>query len=255
MIGEVFARIGATAVPGSEIGLDDGDGSFALWLSRDPVSAELWGRLRAAHPVTGWWPLLLAPEEKRPREFRPWSSGELSRDSASDPDSIEVEALLAGWWAANAGLLAAIGHADAGTVWAGLAARTEQGDADAAADRLAADLLAAEPERLLGLVRAASGSEALAVAGWQGTASRTGDIGEIAAVVRSWEPRFGARVVGVGADTLQLAVGAPPPTADSRLALEHLAFCFENLLQSEADVATYAGTLTGAARWDFWWDD
>ncbi|MFC3962136.1 DUF4253 domain-containing protein [Nocardia jiangsuensis] len=55
-------------------------------------------------------------------------------------------------------------------------------------------------------------------------------------------------VVGVGAETLPLSVGAPPAEPDAAHALEHLAFCFENLMQSEADVAAYTRTLVGAGR-------
>jgi Domain of unknown function (DUF4253) len=48
-------------------------------------------------------------------------------------------------------------------------------------------------------------------------------IAPLAAVVRSWEDRFGVRVVLLGADTLEVSVAAPPVTTEHalRVAAEH----------------------------------
>jgi Domain of unknown function (DUF4253) len=75
-------------------------------------------------------------------------------------------------------------------------------------------------------------------------------------VLRSWEERFGARVVAVGFDTLDLSVAAPPTTADQALgiAAEHHAFCPDNVWQGSGDFAEYAGCLINADNWSFWWD-
>ncbi|GGV57859.1 hypothetical protein GCM10010245_90970 [Streptomyces spectabilis] len=79
-----------------------------------------------------------------------------------------------------------------------------------------------------------------------------------AAVVRSWEDRFGVRVVGVGFATLHLSVAAPPLCLeDARvLAAEHLAFCPDVLGQAPHPhtLAAYAEHLVDAGAWNFWWD-
>ncbi|MFJ8475617.1 DUF4253 domain-containing protein [Kitasatospora sp. NPDC094011] len=81
-------------------------------------------------------------------------------------------------------------------------------------------------------MRADGGAEALAACGWNGTNGH-GDSGAIAAVVRDWQRRFGARVVEVGADTLELSVAAPQASRSQalRVAAEHAAFCPDNVFQ------------------------
>jgi hypothetical protein len=113
-------------------------------------------------------------------------------------------------------------------------------------------LLNDDDQTLLALVPAARGADALVVSGWCRAAP--------AAVVRSWEDRFGARVVGIGPDALFLSVAAPPVTIEHAcgVAAEHVAFCPANLWHSSWDphyVADYAAGIRGSRRWDFWWQD
>src|SRR5436190_2148497 len=77
----------------------------------------------------------------------------------------------------------------------------------------------------LGLVAADRGSDALSVVGWNGAANYTGDTAELSAVLRTWEDRFGVRVIGVGFAELYLSVAAPPATTAEALAVaaEHFA--------------------------------
>jgi hypothetical protein len=72
----------------------------------------------------------------------------------------------------------------------------------------------------LGLVPAADSAAALTAVGWM---SDAGDAAEIAAVIRSWQQRFGVRLCAIGFDTLGLSVAWPPPTAEHarRVAAEH----------------------------------
>ncbi|MFD0855438.1 DUF4253 domain-containing protein, partial [Actinomadura adrarensis] len=109
---------------------------------------------------------------------------------------------------------------------------------------------------LLGLVPAARGADTLTVAGWDGPCNHTNYTQEISAVVRSWEDRFGARVVAVGFDVLMLSVAAPPETYKHALhvAAEHLAFCPDNIRQGVGTLEEYAKGLVGADNWSFWWD-
>ncbi|MGW7059771.1 DUF4253 domain-containing protein [Streptomyces sp. NPDC054904] len=70
--------------------------------------------------------------------------------------------------------------------------------------------------------------------------------------------RIGSRVVAVGFDTLHLSVAAPPMSERDALlvAAEHFAVCPDNIWQGcrPYTLAAYAERITGAQRWDFWWD-
>ncbi|WP_218826191.1 DUF4253 domain-containing protein [Actinomadura mexicana] len=55
-------------------------------------------------------------------------------------------------------------------------------------------------------------------------------------MVRSWEDRFGAQVVGAGFADLYPSVAAPPSTYEEalRLAAEHPAFCPDDIWQNSS---------------------
>ncbi len=241
------ARVKALTVPlpaGKHIRPDlDDDEPAVLWLSKTPPPPGLWEELRAAHPTSGLWPLLLTPLDGD--AARPWVEGELVPGEMSDPADHDPADLLSSWWTSYAA-----GNGD----WPGLApAGADLAGADATADREAAALLASRRPWRLGLVAAGRGADALTVAGWDGPANHTGDTAHISAVLRSWEDRFGARVVGLGFDQLFLSVAAPPATEGEalRVAAEHLAFCPDTV---EDDLAGYAARLVDAPAWHFWWD-
>jgi hypothetical protein len=77
-----------------------------------------------------------------------------------------------------------------------------------------------------------------------------------AAVVPSWEDRFGVRLVGIAFETLELSVAAPPVTFEHALhvAAEHWMFCPDNLEQGGRGLAGYAEQICGETSWTFWWD-
>jgi hypothetical protein len=244
------ARVKALTVPlpaGKHIRPDlDDDEPAVLWLSKAAPPPGLWEQLRAAHRTSGLWPLLLTPLSRDPA--RPWVEGELLPDDMSDPAEHDPADLLSSWWA----------HAAEGNgAWPGLAPAADGADlaeADATADREAAALLASRRPWRLGLVAAGRGADAPTVAGWDGPVNHAGDTAHISAVLRSWEDRFGARVVGLGFDELFLSVAAPPATADDalRVAAEHAAFCPDNV--EGQPLAAYAAGLVDVPAWHFWWD-
>ncbi|RPF21325.1 DUF4253 domain-containing protein [Myceligenerans xiligouense] len=148
--------------------------------------------------------------------------------------------------------------------WPGLAPRGT-GDADpwSMAEQYAAHLQDDEdfhrrPRRWhLGLIRAHDGASALTLAGWDGTCNHTNDTELISAALASWGERFGARVVGLGPDTLWLSVAHPPQNLGHALAVarEHFTFCPDNLWQGGHDtIDKYATALIGMNAWTFWWD-
>ncbi|MEV0135562.1 DUF4253 domain-containing protein [Dactylosporangium sp. NPDC050688] len=115
----------------------------------------------------------------------------------------------------------------------------------------------------LALVPCARGADALAVAGWIPSDGEPGVPETLAAVVRSWEDRFGARLIGVGGGTLLLSVAAPPVTLEQavRVAVEHFGFCPEAepvggfaYDPDGSQFLQYAADLVGRRLWRFWWD-
>jgi hypothetical protein len=256
--------------PGRVVRSDDDAlaGRPALWLSDEPATLDQWARAYADRSRSGLWPLLLAALPSG-EEFRPWGSGELSFDRITPPDRHDPAWLLAAWWAqytrydpgtdtldSQAGRHAVT--APFGARWPGLApaGKPEAGDPGSAARRCATEMLSWQQELRLGLVAASRGADTLAAAGWQGPLDYTSDTGEIAAVVRSWEDRFGARVVGAGFAELYLSVAAPLSSLDEALpvAAEHFAFCPDNIWQGPGTLELYAAQLEGVTSWDFWWD-
>jgi hypothetical protein len=257
-----------------------------------PEAGELWARLLRGHEDTGLWPLILltmrpygtALERQKARGSvgelriaklarRPWHSGEFQPVPAESVAALDAAEILARWWSEITGVDGGQPHVVPPPLpferWPGLApAGTElSSSGNAAADVFAADLAAAPGgvERLtgrdsgihVGLVPAADGAAALAACGFM---SRRSDTAEDAAVIRSWQDRFGARLCAVGFDCLALSVANPPvsPEHCRRVAAEHLAYETPEALVEGIDTplsfGKYAARLSRADTWWFWWD-
>jgi hypothetical protein len=144
-----------------------------------------------------------------------------------------------------------------GTDWPGLAPAADGGgDPDGFADRHvpATD----DGTSRIMLVPAARSADVLTAVGWRGAVNHIQEKFLLSAVLRSWEDRFGARVVEIGFDTINLAVAAPPvsPEQAELVAAEHFAFCPDNIAQGmSGTVRAYAANeVLGKESWSFWWD-
>jgi hypothetical protein len=103
--------------------------------------------------------------------------------------------------------------------------------------------LGRQPGQRLGLLRCRRPADAVALAGWLGAINVTGPA-EVAAVLRSWDERFGVVLAGLGFDTLTLLIPHPPVDEHRALpiAAEIAALCPDALWQGPAT------TLSGLAR-------
>ncbi|MFI9547778.1 DUF4253 domain-containing protein [Streptomyces sp. NPDC052016] len=113
------------------------------------------------------------------------------------------------------------------------------------------------PERPhLALVPARRSADIPAAIGWSGPLNHENDVARLCAVLRSWEDRFGIRVVALGFDLLAVSVAAPPTTTEEAeaVAAEHFAFCPDNITQGAGSLRAYAKELVGERTWYFWWD-
>jgi hypothetical protein len=108
----------------------------------------------------------------------------------------------------------------------------------------------------IGLVPATRPADILTRLGWTGTTNRGWEPAQVSAVLRSWEDRFGARLLQVGFAEIRLVVSRPPRTLGEALpiAAEHVAFCDECARMGLRHVRMIAQTLVGNPFWDFWWD-
>ncbi|GAA5042949.1 hypothetical protein HNP84_002069 [Thermocatellispora tengchongensis] len=224
----------------------------AFWMSDEPVSAALWAELRARHPESGLWPVLL--EET----MQPWSAGQIAPDTPDEVSNYNPALFMAEVWddwieqcrEDQLEELEPFGRHCPGLAEPGVL----MADPGYVADWYAG--LLAERRLPLGLAAVDRGADALAVMGWQGALHHNEWTAPLAAVVRSWEDRFGARVVGIGFNTLELSVAAPPVTPEHALhvAAEHWAFCPDSIIQGPGTLIGYAEQIMGRNAWSFWWD-
>jgi hypothetical protein len=224
----------------------------AFWMSHAPATGDDWRRLRAEHPRSGLWPVMLD------ESAQPWSIGQVIPDDPIQIDHFTAEGFMAEVWEEWVAQMPPDALAELEPYGAICPGPAPPGRLVADPDAVAgwyADELAAKGMPL-GLVAAERGADALAVMGWQGALHHNEWMVPLAAVVRSWEDRFGARVVGVGFNTLEISVAAPPADFDHALhvAAEHWTFCPDNVLQGPGDLQGYAGQLIGSHAWSFWWD-
>jgi hypothetical protein len=250
------ANVGGVLLPPGQLIQPDGASAPVLWISNDRISdiALLWREVAAKFETHGTWPLVL--ESLHSDDSRPWLAGELEARRSSSPDAHNAEAVLADWWARaipeedeDEEILAV--SAPFGRIFPGPAPAMQS-----VASKSALDDVLAELNGRLGLVSVTRPADAVARLGWQGPINHFSDMGLLSAVLRSWEDRFGAYVVGVGFDTLTLGVERPPTSHAQAIAVaaEHFAACSDSIYQGAGTLDEYAAELIDAEGWTFWWD-
>jgi hypothetical protein len=244
---------GGTSHALEAVGEDDGPWHEPLlWCADEPAAPGAWAAVRPVRRTAGLLPVLLdvGGGQDGPEGW------ELMPGETSYPGDHDADEVLAGFWDEYAGA--------EDPDWPGLtepAVVGPPGDPDALA-AATADALVQDPSRLkdprIALVPARRSADIPAAIGWTGPVNHENDVARLCAVLRSWEDRFGIRVVALTFDQLVLSVAAPPATGAEAeaVAAEHFAFCPANIRQGTADGtrASYARTLLGAPVWSFWWD-
>jgi hypothetical protein len=225
-----------------------GAGGTCAWLTADrgAESFTTWHRWARGFDESGLWPLLITTHWQRP-------FGLSGPSPVPEPTSV----FLANWEGIR--LVSKDGTPLPHPPWPGLAAPSGAPDGDMVLlpgfsdHRASADLL---------LVPATRPADAMAQLGWFGACNWSLTGADIAAVLRTWEDRFGAYLVSIGVAEFDLVVTRPPTTDEQCLLLadEHYAFCPDNFSpQIYAEPVSYtreeyAEQLRGARRWHFWWD-
>ncbi|WP_405795916.1 DUF4253 domain-containing protein [Streptomyces sp. NBC_01506] len=218
-----------------------------LWYADEPAAPRAWADLRSARRTAGLHPVLVhgGPRKQWPEDW------DLSPESVSYPGDHDAEDVLAEFWERVK---------EAGAEWPGLAPElSSSADPDGEAAEVAS-ILTDEGSWMHGarvaLVPARRSADIPAAIGWTGPMNYENDVARLCAVLRSWEDRFGIRVVALTFDQLVVSVAAPPTTrAEAEaVAAEHFAFCPDNLLD-HSTLAEYAtDRVLNQPAWTFWWD-
>ncbi|MFC9395972.1 DUF4253 domain-containing protein [Streptomyces sp. NPDC057027] len=265
---------------GRSLGLDLPPGALTgpadapyFWSGHDPAGPGAWAALRPAARTAGLLPVLLGGES------------DLEPEWMSDPADHDADEVLAGFWADYAAAEIPEEERDPAVAasvkelfgeqpgyeeivapfaagWPGLApAQRLRTDPDREAAKIAEALTTSVSwmaEARPALVPARRSADIPAVIGWTGPLNHENDVARLCAVLRSWEDRFGARVVALVGGQLVVSVAAPPRTPEEAeaVAAEHFAFCPDNITQGHHEsLREYAReALIGAPVWTFWWD-
>ncbi|MCX5384881.1 DUF4253 domain-containing protein [Streptomyces sp. NBC_00083] len=215
------------------------------WCADEPAGPRDWARLAPARRTAGLHPVLLGGV----RDLGQW---DLAPGEVSYPGDHDAEDVLAEFWEAYAEVELGYG----GEEWPGLAEAPDSGaDPDRVAAEVAGAATGAGPLRgaRMALVPARRSADIPAALGWRGALSHENDVARLCAVLRSWEDRFGIRVVGLTYDQLLVSVAAPPEDREEALVLaaEHFAFCPDAIATT---LQEHAESLVGARSWTFRWD-
>jgi Domain of unknown function (DUF4253) len=224
-------------------------GGLPVWMvhplppRREPFDS--WVRLRAAHAQTGLWPFLVGPDLKD--EDRQAVS-ELWYEAATEHDPMAVTRGLA---------------LDLEAFFAQHTAELEIPDpATLTVDPAALAWADREPQfgftsrdTVIGLIPARHGWEVPGLLSWGGAVNYDLDGAHHVAMLRSWQQRYGAELVTLTRDQIELLVAHPPrdPATMVQVAVEMLGYCPDLDVQGTGMVAVLANEVAHR-RWSFWWD-
>lgn len=276
--------LGLELPPGTLVEATDESGRTEplLWYAQEPARPGDWLRLTPARRTAGLHPVLIGGTNTRGPWPEKWDLCPSLMSYAGDHDAEEVLAELWEEYTDDAEQHAGEDYpgkerveelfgppaeldetlAPFGAEWPGLAtAGPLSADPDTRAAGVA-DSLVSEGSWLkqarIALVPARRSADIPAAIGWSGSLNYESDVARLCAVLRSWEDRFGIRVVALTSDQVVVSVAAPPTTTAEAeaVAAEHFAFAPDNVLQGlHTTLRTYAvHDILDNPSWGFWWD-
>jgi uncharacterized protein DUF4253 len=253
-------RLGPVMLPGKRIVPEEGTGEPVAWVTTRavPDPGLVWSALSDMHRDSGLVPVVLADE---PNTMSSSVLFYLASD-ISELDHMDAAQTLARLWDGRV-------SQDDDEFWAEeYAPFTAQfpGLASPQDGRLSQaqlhQTLSALPAAYIGLVPAQRPADVLPLTGWE--VSDCTDNLILATIMRSWEDRFGARLLSIGPSAeIQLLVERPPSDLESaqRIAAEIFvfahAFCYDYRKPTRHDLTTIpeiAPVLVNTPVWSFWWD-
>ncbi|HEY8589771.1 MAG TPA: DUF4253 domain-containing protein [Naasia sp.] len=218
-----------------------GTGPQVLWRTAGEPEAVLftWRRLAEAHGQTGLWPVLITNERLDLEDVDPaWEE---------TVTAVDFDAMVAARWTAHAGLDEELRELLG--AFPGVAAPGEPFNEDPLEH-----VFATLDIDSLGLVPVERPADVLAAIAWAGAVNSFEPV-ELVPFLRSWEERFDARLVAVGFDTIDLAVGRPPTRAEAvKAASELYLFNPDIVEQGVGSIEALAEEMVQGPHWSFWWD-
>ncbi|WP_235843549.1 DUF4253 domain-containing protein [Cellulomonas algicola] len=215
-----------------------------------------WRQLRAEHPRTGLWPVLLGPEVGDLCAVLPGAArddydpaAELARADRMTLDDLRTLRARRTERYAHLGGDDAFGDEDDDDALAMVE--------PAALARHPATFTVAKADGLVALVPAAHGWQVPVLLGWDGGVNYDMEPVDHAVVLRDWYERFGAELVTLdGEQVLELWVERPPASTTEALAVarEHYEYCYDVVHQGVGSLTDLAGDQVGSRSWYFWWD-
>lgn len=239
-----------------------------LWHGAYQVASGAWRALGTPAARAGLLPVLmdLGGGQGGPETWE-LAPGETSYPGDHDPEEVLAEfwedTSQEPWEDTSDGTGADTVLAPFGPDWPGLAPTpaSRTADPDTRAAELADSLLDEGSwfkDPRLALVPARRSADIPAAIGWSGPVDHEDDTARLCAVLRSWEDRFGIRVLALTFDRLLLSVAAPPltPGEAEAVAAEHFAFCPGTLTRGpHRTLRDYAHReLPARPLWSFCWD-
>jgi hypothetical protein len=221
-------------------------------LMTDGASAvELWRRLRLAAGEIGYWPVILGSDQdldQHNESFR-MISEESGRGSAMDIIAAGMKVDVTAWLTQRAAADDRAAPPPAGE-W-------PQGDLATHHFTLPVDPEHSAPlsRVYIGLVPTVIGWQVpayLRFGGWNDCPAPEHHV----AMLKTWRHAYGAEIVGLGGEVLEMSVARPPEDRNSamRLAREQFVYCPDLIRRGVGSLETRAAMLLRATAWSFWWE-
>jgi hypothetical protein len=231
-----------------ELWFDDGGRPAYRFEVSGAEALAWWRQLRGLVDATGYWPVVLGSPDNAEmvsemHAFDDFGPADLEPGAAAAFD-------LARWRSQRAAAYAEWGDEPHGP-WLELGIEPSI-DFTVDTDILSGQLL---PTVVIGLVPTTSSWQVpliLKYGGWNECPPPMVH----AAILRDWERRFGAELVALTGDVVELAVARPPTDREPALELarEQYLYCGDIVWQGTNDLETLAAGLKGGSVWFFWWD-
>lgn len=290
------ARVGGIDLPaGKRIRPRSRDGSAdpVLWMTDDrrDDAGLLWKALGNVASETGLVPVLLdAADDPQTTDRRPWDSSELQPVSLDTIDDCQVIDVMRSGWELHVPLsmlpedAAQRIHTLSGqhvrfdfrieesdydreliAPWNGTFPGLALEEATAIHSEILDKALQATRAAWIGLVPVSRAADIPCSIGWEGpthTFNTPTSQTAVSVFLRSWEDRFGARLLRLGFATMELLVQRPPSieAEASAIAAEHFAFAGTGGFEAYSsgpfvgNVRQLAARLQGAVIWRFSWN-
>jgi hypothetical protein len=227
-----------------------------VWIADDGRSGtlELWRAVRGVHRQTALWPFILTADTDMLADLVHFAAHEVNLDELARGEVLDSDRVLM----EMAAMAAAADNDDDDSQ-----GELDESNYDREAQGVGREALEDAEGRLqrdqfhrLALIEAAHGWEVPVRLAWTGGANYDLDGAQHLAVLRRWSQRYGADVLTLGSDTLELLVERPPASKDEALAVarEQFSYCPDIVWQGLGTIGALAATQARSRVWYFWWD-